>query len=311
MKNLNLNLPTYMNIRLTAYAILMMGLASCGRNSEVYDASGNFEAEEIIVSSEATGKILKLSIDEGLLLKAGQSVGYIDTTQLFLRKKQLLYSIRALLAKQPDASSQLSTIQKQIETANYEKKRVENLLKDDAATKKQLDDLNAQIDLLQKQYHSLQVSLSISTQSIQSETLPLKAQVEQLEDQIKKSIIVNPIEGTVLTKYAGQEEVVTTGKAIYKIADLSNILLRVYISGDQLTTVKIGQKVMIKVDDVNGGSKNYEGVLEWVSDKAEFTPKTIQTKDERANLVYAIKIKVKNDGFLKLGMYGDVTFSAQ
>ena len=311
MKNLNLNIPTYMNIRLTAYTILVMGLASCGRNSEVYDASGNFEAEEIIVSSEATGKILKLSIDEGLLLKAGQSVGYIDTTQLFLRKKQLLYSIRALLAKQPDASSQLSTIQKQIETANYEKKRVENLLKDDAATKKQLDDLNAQIDLLQKQYHSLQVSLSISTQSIQSETLPLKAQVEQLEDQIKKSIIVNPIEGTVLTKYAEQEEVVTTGKAIYKIADLSNILLRVYISGDQLTTVKIGQKVMIKVDDVNGGSKNYEGVLEWVSDKAEFTPKTIQTKDERANLVYAIKIKVKNDGFLKLGMYGDVTFSAQ
>ena len=302
------DIPTHMNIRLTACAILMMGLASCGRNSDVYDASGNFEAEEIIISSEATGKILQLNLDEGTLLKAGQSVGYIDTTQLFLRKKQLVYSIRALLARQPDASSQLSTIQKQIETANYEKKRVENLLKDDAATKKQLDDLNAQIDLLQKQYHSLQVSLSISTQSIQSETLPLKAQIEQLEDQIKKSIINNPIEGTVLTKYAEQGEVVTSGKAIYKIADLTNILLRVYISGDQLTTIKIEQKVNIRVDDVDGGSKSYEGMLEWVSDKAEFTPKTIQTKDERANLVYAIKIKVKNDGFLKIGMYGDVTF---
>ena len=302
------NIPTHMNTQLTACAILIVGLASCGRNSDVYDASGNFEAEEIIVSSEATGKILQLNLDEGTLLKAGQSVGYIDTTQLFLRKKQLLYSIRALLAKQPDASSQLSTIQKQIETANYEKKRVENLLKDDAATKKQLDDLNAQIDLLQKQYHSLQVSLSISTQSIQSETLPLKAQIEQLEDQIKKSVISNPIEGTVLTKYTEQGEVVTSGKAIYKIADLSNILLRVYISGDQLTSIKIGQKVNIRVDDVDAGSKSYEGVLEWVSDKAEFTPKTIQTKDERANLVYAIKIKVKNDGFLKIGMYGDVTF---
>ncbi len=309
MKDFYPTIRTYRSIRLTLLGLSMVGLASCGRNADTYDASGNFEAEEIIVSSEATGKILQLNLDEGLLLKAGQPVGYIDTIQLFLRKKQLLYSIRAILAKQPDASSQLSTIQKQIETANYEKKRVENLLKDDAATKKQLDDLNAQIDLLEKQYHSLQVSLSISTNSIKSETLPLKAQVEQLEDQIKKSIIVNPMEGTVLTKYVEQEEVVTTGKAIYKLADLSNILLRVYISGDQLTTIKIGQKVKIKVDDVDGGSKDYEGTLEWVSDKAEFTPKTIQTKDERANLVYAIKIKVKNDGFLKLGMYGDVTFN--
>ena len=309
MKNLYPNIRIYRNIRLTAWALLMVGLSSCGRNSDKYDASGNFEAEEIIVSSEATGKILQLKLDEGLLLKAGQPVGYIDTIQLFLKKKQLLYSIRAILAKQPDASSQLSTIQKQIQTSNYEKKRVENLLKDDAATKKQLDDLNAQIDLLEKQYHSLRISLSISTNSIQSETMPLKAQVEQLEDQIKKSIIVNPMEGTVLTKYVEQEEVVTTGKAIYKLADLSNILLRVYISGDQLTTIKLGQKVKIKVDDVDGGSKDYEGTLEWVSDKAEFTPKTIQTKDERANLVYAIKIKVKNDGFLKLGMYGDVMFN--
>ncbi len=309
MKDLYPIIRTYRSIRLTLIALSMAGLSSCGRNADSYDASGNFEAEEIIVSSEATGKILQLKLDEGLLLKAGQPVGYIDTIQLFLRKKQLLYSIRAILAKLPDASSQLSTTQKQMETANYEKKRVENLLKDDAATKKQLDDLNAQIELLEKQHHSLQVSLSISTNSIQSETMPLKAQVEQLEDQIKKSIIVNPMEGTVLTKYVEQEEVVTTGKAIYKLADLSNILLRVYISGDQLTTIKIGQKVKIKVDDVDGGSKDYEGTLEWVSDKAEFTPKTIQTKDERANLVYAIKIKVKNDGFLKLGMYGDVTFN--
>jgi HlyD family secretion protein len=287
---------------------LTLLLAACGKNKSEYDASGNFEADEIIVSAEATGKILQLKLDEGLVLKAGEVIGFIDTTQLSLRKKQLVFSIRALMAKRPDAASQLATLQKQIETAEYEKKRVENLLKEDAATKKQLDDLNAQIDLLRKQYHSMQTSLNITNRSLQSETLPVQAQIEQLEDQIKKSLIVNPIEGTVLTKYVQQDEVIAAGKALYKIANLSTILFRAYISGDQLSAVKLGQKVKIIVDDVNGGSKSYEGTLEWVSDKAEFTPKTIQTKDERANLVYAIKVKVKNDGFLKIGMYGEVDF---
>ncbi len=297
-----------MHLRLTVTILLSIGLFSCGRNPNEYDASGNFEANETIISSEATGKILQLNLEEGLQLAAGEKVGYIDTTQLFLRKKQLQYSIRALLAKRPDTASQLSTIQKQMETANYEKRRVESLLKDDAATKKQLDDLIAQTDLLQKQYHALQTSLTITNQSILSETFPLQAQIEQLDDLIKKSIIINPIVGTVLTKYAEQEEVITTGKALYKIADLSIILIRAYISGDQLTSIKLGQTVKIAVDDVNAGSKIYDGIIEWVSDRAEFTPKTIQTKEERANLVYAVKIRVKNDGFLKIGMYGDVKF---
>ncbi|MBK5278565.1 MAG: HlyD family efflux transporter periplasmic adaptor subunit [Bacteroidia bacterium] len=290
-------------------ALLIFMLVSCGQDSNDFDATGNFEADEVIVSAEATGKIVELKIAEGLQVKAGQSIGYIDTIQLFLKKKQLQYSITALLAKQPDAESQLSTLQKQIETVEYEKKRVENLLKDDAATKKQLDDLNAQLDLLKKQYQSLKTSLAITTRSIQSETLPIKAQIEQLEDQLTKSVIVNPIDGTVLIKYAEQDEVIMAGKAIYKIADLSTILFRAYISGDQLTAVKLGQKVKVMVDDGKDGSNAYEGILEWVSDKAEFTPKTIQTKDERSNLVYAIKIKVKNDGFLKIGMYGEVTFN--
>ncbi len=297
-----------MYLRLISLILLFVGLSSCGNSSGDYDASGNFEADETIISAEATGRILALKLDEGLQLEAGQTVGYIDTTQLFLRKKQLKYSISALLAKRPDMVSQLSTIQKQMETANYEKKRVESLLKDDAATKKQLDDLVAQIDLLQKQYNALKTSLDITNRSLQSETLPLKAQIEQLDDQIKKSVIVNPIAGTVLAQYAEQDEVIATGKALYKIADLSTIQLRAYISGDQLTSIKLGQTVKISVDDVKGGSKVYDGVVEWVSDKAEFTPKTIQTKEERANLVYATKIKVKNDGFLKIGMYGDVKF---
>ena len=298
-----------MNIRIATYGLVMFGLASCGQDSNTYDASGNFEADEIIISAEATGKILQLKIEEGQQIKAGQYIGYIDTTQLYLKKKQLKYSVQALLARQPDVASQLSTLQKQIETADYEKKRVENLVKEDAATKKQLDDFNAQLDLLQKQHHALQTSLAITTRSIQSETLPLKAQIEQLEDQIKKSILINPVEGTVLTKYAEQEEVIATGKALYKIADLSTILLRAYISGDQLAAIKLGQTVKVIVDDVKDGSKTYEGIVEWVSDKAEFTPKTIQTKDERANLVYAIKIKIKNDGYLKIGMFGEVVFS--
>ena len=234
-----------MNIRIATYGLVMFGLASCGQDSNTYDASGNFEADEIIISAEATGKILQLKIEEGQQIKAGQSIGYIDTTQLYLKKKQLKYSVQALLARQPDVASQLSTLQKQIETADYEKKRIENLLKEDAATKKQLDDFNAQLDLLQKQYRALQTSLAITTRSIQSETLPLKAQIEQLEDQIKKSILINPVEGTVLTKYAEQEEVITTGKALYKIADLSTILLRAYISGDQLAAIKLGQTVLL------------------------------------------------------------------
>jgi HlyD family secretion protein len=288
--------------------VLFLALAACGKGKNAYDASGNFEADEIIVSAEASGKILQLNLQEGQTLKAGDVIGYIDSTQLSLRKKQLLYSIRALMAKQPDAASQLATIQKQIETAEFEKKRIENLLKDDAATKKQLDDLNAQVDLLKKQYHSLQSSLAITDRSLKTETLPLKAQIEQLDDQIKKSVIINPLDGTVLTKYAQQDEIIGSGKAIYKIANLSTILFRAYITGDQLAAVKLGQKVKVLVDDVNGGTKTYEGTLEWVSDRAEFTPKTIQTKDERANLVYAIKLKVKNDGFIKIGMFGEVAF---
>lgn len=288
--------------------LLTLLLVACNKGDNSFDATGNFEANEIIISAEATGKIMQLKLDEGLVLKAGESIGYIDTVQLSLRKKQLIFSINALMAKQPDAASQLATVQKQMETAEYERRRIDNLLKEDAATKKQLDDVNAQLDLLKKQYSSLQTSLAITSRSLQSETLPLKAQIEQLDDQIKKSHIVNPLEGTVLTKYAQQDEVITAGKALYKIADLSTILLRAYISGDQLAGLKLGQKVKVMVDDVNSGSKNYDGTLEWISDKAEFTPKTIQTKDERANLVYAIKVKVKNDGLLKIGMYGEVAF---
>lgn len=292
----------------TSYLLFTTIILSCTNGENNFDATGNFEADETIVSAEASGKILKLDIDEGQRLEAGQVVGYIDTTQLYLRKKQLEYSISAVLARQPDANSQLSTIQEQLATATKEKQRVENLLKADAATQKQLDDLNAQIELLKKQYNALQKSLAITTRSLQSETLPFKAQLEQVNDQLKKSKIINPKPGTVLTQYAMEEEVVNIGKALYKLADLNTIDLRVYISGTQLSQVKIGQTVNIMVDSGEDDYKKYSGIISWVSDKAEFTPKTIQTKEERANLVYAMKVSVKNDGYLKLGMYGEVSF---
>jgi HlyD family secretion protein len=244
------------------------------------------------------------------VLKVGEIVGYVDTTQLVLRKKQLTSSIQALLSRQPDAASQLSTIQEQIETAEFERKRVESLLKADAATRKQLDDLTAQLAFLRKQYNATKTSLGITTQSLKSETYPLKAQIEQVEDQIEKSVLINPIQGTVLTKYVMKDEITAPGKALYKIADLSFITLRAYVTGNQLPQMKLGQSVEVLVDAAEGEYKSYTGTVTWVSDKAEFTPKTIQTKDERANLVYAIKIKVKNDGYLKLGMYGEVKFEA-
>jgi HlyD family secretion protein len=290
-------------------AFISLLTISCAQTDSEFDATGNFEADEIIISAEAAGKILRLDIEEGSELKSQSAIGLIDTTQLYLKKKQLEYSIRAVNAKQPNATIQLAAIQEQIETAGREKKRVENLLKDDAATQKQLDDINSQLDLLQRQYSATQSTLNITKQSLQSETLPLQAQLEQVQDQIKKSQIINPINGTVLTLFAKQNEVVTPGKALYKIADLSTIILRAYISGNQLSQIKLGQSVTVLVDAANDEYKKYTGTISWVSDKAEFTPKTIQTKEERANLVYAIKIDVKNDGYLKLGMYGEVKFN--
>jgi len=283
-------------------------LSSCGNGDGQFDATGNFEATEVLVGAEGSGKLMRLDIEEGRELKSGEVIGYIDTTQLHLRRRQLEYSVSAVLARRPDAATQLSTISEQLQTAERERARIERLLKADAATPKQLDDMNAQIDLLKKQYAATRSTLDITTRSLQSETLPLKAQLEQVIDQIRKSVVVNPVNGTVLTQYALSQEVVAPGKALYKIADLSVLKLRAYITGTQLPMVKIGQQVTVSVDDGSGGYKTYKGTISWISDKAEFTPKTIQTKEERANLVYPVKISVPNDGYLKIGMYGEVKF---
>lgn len=292
------------SIPLTAFMIL----TSCSGNNNKYDAPGTFESEEIIVSSEANGKLLQLDIEEGAYLKSNQVVGLVDTIQLYLKKKQLEASINTLTNKVPDIKTQLATIQEQIQTAEREKKRIEALVKEGAATTKQFDDINSQVDLLKKQYLATESSLTITKQGLLSEINPLKIQIQQIKDQINKSIIRNPVDGVVLTRYSKQNEITASGKAIYKIADLSVMTLRAYVSGDQLPQIKLGQTVKVFVDKGEGEQKERSGEIYWVSSKAEFTPKTIQTKDERSNLVYAIKIKVKNDGYIKIGMYGDVKF---
>ena len=297
-----------LNIKVTVSMLLSLLLFSCSNGDGDFDATGTFEAEEIIVSSEAMGKLVLFQADEGSNLKQNQIVGVVDTTQLYLKKKQLQSTIKAVLSKQPEVNTQLATLQTQIETAEIEKKRIENLVSSNAATTKQLDDINSQLEVLNKQYIATKSSLSITRQSLQSETLPLYAQIEQIQDQINKSIIKNPVDGTVLTRYAKQDEITSNGKALYKIANLSDMTLRAYIDGDQLGQIKLGQRVKVYIDKGKGEQKEMSGEIYWVSSKAEFTPKTIQTKDERANLVYAIKVKVINDGYLKIGMYGEVKF---
>ncbi|MBX3256080.1 MAG: HlyD family efflux transporter periplasmic adaptor subunit [Chitinophagaceae bacterium] len=297
-------------------------LFACSGNKHPYDASGTFEAVETIVSAEATGVIKQFDINEGQTLEAGQQVGYIDSTQLSLRKKQLEAQIRATGSRVPDIAAQtgyykqqLAAMQVKLDNLKHEQTRIQNLVKADAATTKQLDDVNAQVAEMEKQLKVIQQqsvaqvsALQTQTSGLRSDVLPLVAQMEQVADQLNKCRIVNETKGTVLIKYAEVNEMATAGKALYKVADLSHVILRAYITGDQLSAIKLKQQVTIMVDDSKDAYRNYEGTVEWINGKAEFTPKTIQTKDERANLVYAVKIKVINDGFLKIGMYADVKF---
>lgn len=309
--------------RILSTAVIALLLAACNNNGNDFDASGTFEADEVIVSAEATGKILSLPVEEGMMIPKDSIAGVIDAENLVLQKEQVEASIEALGEKTADVNPQVRLLQNQLAVQQsrldnllHEQARTRNLLKADAATQKQLDDINAQIDLVQKEMGVTQQQINVqksttNTQNrgILSETKPLSKRAAQLDDQLQKANIVNPITGTVLTKYAEQGEITSAGKALYKIADLSTITLRAYISGSQLSQVKLGQPVKVLVDDGKDKYRELPGTITWIADQAEFTPKTIQTKDERANLVYAMKIKVKNDGFLKIGMYGEVKFN--
>ena len=283
-------------------------LFSCKSKDNNYDASGYFEAVETIVSAQANGQILSLNVDEGQELAAGQQVGQIDSTQIYLTLQQVQSQRGAVLSRKPDIGSQTAVLKEQITTAKRELARVERLAAGNAATQKQMDDARSAVAVLQKQLDAQQTSLSNASSSVSKEGSPLEVQMSLLKDQLNKTHIINPVNGTVLVKYVEQNEMASMGKPLYKIADLSEIILRAYITNTQLANLKLGQKVTVLVDKGKDKNAEYQGNIEWISSKAEFTPKTIQTKDERSNEVYAIKIRVKNDGFLKIGMYGDVKF---
>jgi HlyD family secretion protein len=289
--------------------VLALLPVSCGSRDSRYDASGIFEATEVIVSAQANGLIEEFNISEGRKVEAGAYAGYIDTTQLYLKKMQLLASMKAVESRHYNVSRQIAAIQQQIATQKAEQQRYENLVASNAASRKQLDDVAAQIALLEKQLAAQTETLENNNSSVSGERSGLAMQVAQIDDQIKKSVIASPIAGTVLSKYAERGELATLGKSLFKVADVANMNLRVYITADQLTMLQIGQQVKVYADWGKADRKEYPGVVTWISDKAEFTPKTIQTRDERANLVYAVKIAVKNDGYIKKGMYGEIKFN--
>jgi len=290
-------------------SIALAAFVSCNGKNGNFDATGNFEATEVIVSSEANGKILEFNVEEGALLKVDQYLGFIDSTQLQLQKLRLFASNGAVKSRRADVAKQIAAAKQQIENLKVEKQRAQNLINSNAGNRKVLDDINAQIATLEKQLAAQTSNLEKGNTGVDQESSSIEIQIAQLEDQLKKCKITSPTDGTVLAKYAEKGEITAMGKPLFKIADIENIILRAYITSGQLTQLKIGQKVKVYADFGEKEQKEYQGVVTWISDKAEFTPKTIQTKDERANLVYAIKILVKNDGYLKIGMYGEIKFS--
>lgn len=276
-------------------------LFSCNGTDEKADGYGNFEATEVTISAEANGKIEFLTIEEGNLLNPKTQVGLIDTMQLYFAKQQLMASKNTIYSKSANVLSQRKVFQEQLKTMQIEKKRVHNMYAENAATKRRVDEIDGRVNVLQEQIKSVETQNAPIINELES----VDVQIQKINDQIQKSKIVNPIKGTVLVKYAEPNEVTSFGKPLYKIADISEMTLRVYISENQLASVKIGQKVNVKIDSSND-SKTYAGVISWIAAEAEFTPKIVQTKEERVNLVYAVKVLVKNDGSLKIGMPGEL-----
>lgn len=286
-------------------------LGACTSQEEQYDASGIFETTEVIVSAKGTGELQSFQVEEGQAVRQGEVLGWIDTLQLSLKDRQLAASLLATESKRLDEKRQVAHLRQQIENLQREKERFTALLNAKATTAKQVDDIDYQIKVLQNQLVATQEQINSSNSSLSRQSESIQAQRAQLEDQIRNAMISSPITGTVLTKYAEQGEFAVPGKALFKVADVSQMKLRAYITADQLTQLQIGQAVAVYADRGITDRKRYAGRVVWIADKAEFTPKTIQTRNERANLVYAVKIAVENDGFIKRGMYGEVRFEEE
>lgn len=289
-----------------AGAALMM--VACGENEKAYDATGTFEATETTVFAEQSGALLSFNITEGNEVGQDSEVGVIDTTQTWLKIQQLEVTKEVYQSQKPDMERQIAATRQQLSKARHEEQRYKDLVADGAAPSKLLDDATSQVQVLQRQLDAQISSLSTNSRALDKQTAAAEVQVNQLKEMLRKCHIVTPTKGTVLEKYVERGEFVTVGKPLFKIADTETVFLRAYVTSAQLKSIKLGQKVKVFADYGDQQKKEYEGTVAWISSRSEFTPKTILTDDERADLVYAVKIAVKNDSYIKIGMYGEVSF---
>ena len=291
---------------LAGVALMMV---ACGGNEKAYDATGTFEATETTVYAEQSGALLSFSVNEGDMIEAGKEVGLIDTTQTWLKIRQLDATKEVYQSQKPDMERQIAATRQQLSKAQQDEQRYRELVADGAAPSKMLDDASSQVKVLQKQLDAQISSLSTSTRSLDKQTVAANVQIEQLRDMLRKCHIVAPTKGTVLEKYVERGEFVVIGKPLFKIADTEQMFMRAYVTSAQLQNIRIGQHVKVFADYGDGQKKAYDGTVSWISSRSEFTPKTILTDDERADLVYAVKVAIKNDGYVKIGMYGEVVLS--
>ncbi|MBM6864428.1 HlyD family efflux transporter periplasmic adaptor subunit [Bacteroides caecigallinarum] len=283
-------------------------LSACSGNDNKFDASGVFEVTEVMVSARVAGEIMDLDVEEGTDVVADKPIGYIDTVQLYLQKLQLEANVKAAESRICDVEKQTAALLQQIDTQKKEQTRTENLVKANAGNRKHLDDITAAINLLRKQLDAQEETLVNNNANARAQAEAFRAQIALTDDMIRKSIISSPIDGTVMVKYVEKGELAVQGRTLFKVANINDMYLKAYITSGQISGLKIDQEVKVYADSGDSDRREYRGVITWISDKAEFTPKTIQTRDERANLVYAVKIRVQNDGFIKRGMYGEVSF---
>jgi len=292
--------------KIFALAGVMLMMAACGNKEKEYDATGTFEATETTVYAEQNGALLTFSVNEGEVLEAGREVGLIDTTQTWLKIQQLGATKQVYQSQKPDMQRQIAVTRQQLVKARQEEQRYKELVADGAAPSKMLDDARSQVMVLQRQLDAQISSLTTSTRALDKQSAATDVQVNQLRDILRKCHIMTPTKGTVLEKYVERGEFVAAGKPLFKIADTENMFMRAYVTSAQLKDIKLGQKVKVFADYGDGQKKTYDGTISWISSRSEFTPKTILTDDERADLVYAVKIAIKNDGYVKIGMYGEV-----
>ena len=294
--------------RLLLLACTVLMLSACGNKEKEYDATGTFEATETTVFAEQSGALLALNINEGDIISQGQEVGCVDTTQIWLKIQQLRATKKVYQSQKPDMEKQIAATRQQLAKAQTEQQRYKELVADGAAPGKMLDDATSQVQVIKRQLDAQISSLNTTLSTLNSQMAATDVQVSQLYEELRKCHVVSPISGTVLEKYVERGEFVAVGKPLLKVADTDNLFLRAYVTSAQLQHIKLGQQVKVFADYGNGQKKEYEGTITWISSRSEFTPKTILTDDERADLVYAVKVAIKNDGYAKIGMYGEAKF---